>query len=128
MQKVAYNGGKSKHALKYQAITSSDGLVLHAAEPIERERHDCTLFCQSGVDESLPRVKFVGGKRHCIYGDSGYNQFPFLEVPYQVSNLSAPQRSFKGPTLKGRVTVEWYLKEFKLYWSNIDYKRKMRTG
>ena len=63
MQNVAYNGHKSKHTLKYQAITSPDGLVLHAAGPIEGRRHDWTLYCRSGVDESLPGVMYVGGKQ-----------------------------------------------------------------
>ena len=62
VQKVAYNGHKRKHALKYQAITSPDGLVLHAAGPIEGRKHDWTLYCRSGVDESLPGVMYVGGK------------------------------------------------------------------
>ena len=114
VQNVSYNGHKRKHALKYQAITSPDGLVLHAAGPIEGRRHVWTLYCRSGVNQSLPGVAFVGGKQYCIYGDSGYNQRPFPEVPYQGSNLSAPQRAFNGAMSKGRVTVEWYFKEVRL--------------
>ena len=73
VQNVAYNGYKRKHALKYQAITSPDGLVLHAAGPIEGRRRDWTLYCRSGVDESISGVMNVGEKQYCIYGDSGYN-------------------------------------------------------
>ena len=128
VQNVAYNGHKRKHALKYQAITSPDGLVLLAAGPIEGRMHDWTLYCRSRVDDSLPGVMYVGGKQYCIYGDSGYNQRPFLEVPYHGSSLSAAHSAFNGAMSRGRVTVEWYFKEVKLYWSTMDYKSKMQTG
>lgn len=36
---VAYNGHKLKHALKYQAITSPNGLILHAYGPMEGTRN-----------------------------------------------------------------------------------------
>lgn len=35
VQNVVYNGQKRKHALKCQAVTAPDGLILHAAGPIE---------------------------------------------------------------------------------------------
>ena len=60
VQNAAYNGHKCKHSLKLQAITSPDGLVLHAAGPIEGKRHDWTIYCRSGVDESLPGVTLIG--------------------------------------------------------------------
>ena len=73
-------------------------------------------------------VMYVRGKQYCIYGDFGYNQRPFLEVPCKGSNLSAPHRAFNSVMSRGIVTVEWYFKEVKLYWSTMDYKKKMRTG
>ena len=84
--------------------------------------------CRCGADESLPRVTFVGEDQYCIYGDSGYNQRPFLEVPNQGSNLSTHQRAFNGAMSKARATVEWYFREIQLYWSTADYKGKTRTG
>ena len=84
-------------------------------------------YCRSGVDESLPGVIYVGGKQYCISGDFRYNQRPFLKVPYQGSNLGAPHRAINGAIWRGKVTVEWYLMEVKLYWSTMDYKRKMRA-
>jgi hypothetical protein len=34
----------------------------------------------------------INGIQYCIYGDSGYNLHPFMEVPYQGSNLSEEQK------------------------------------
>ena len=42
-QRVVYNGHKRKHALKYQAVNTPDGLILHVCGPIEGRRHDLTL-------------------------------------------------------------------------------------
>lgn len=128
VQNVAYNGHKRKHALKYQAVTTPDGLILHAAGPIEGRRHDWTLYCRSGLDEVLEELMFVDGVQYCLYGDSGYNERSFLEVPFQGSQLTGYQKAFNKAMSTGRVTVEWFFKEVKLYWSTMDYRRKMRTG
>ena len=106
----------------------SHHMVLHAAGPIEGRRHDWKLYCRSGVDESLLGVIFVGGKQYCICGDFGYNQRPFLEVPYQGSNLSAPQRAINSAMSKERVTVECYVKDVTPYWSTMDYNRRCGRG
>lgn len=70
-QKVAYNGHKRKYALKFQAVTDPDVLVLHVAGPIERRKHDCTLYLRSGMDEVLEGLLNVEGKQNWIYGDAG---------------------------------------------------------
>eukprot|EP00171_Calliarthron_tuberculosum_P002573 IDg2573t1 len=70
VQRVAYNGHKRKHALKYQAISTPDGLILHVHGPTEGRRHDWTLYTRSGLDESLPALLDIGGVQYCIFGDS----------------------------------------------------------
>ena len=82
-QRVAYNGHKRKHAIKYQAVTTPDSLIQHLYGPLESRRHDWTLYVPSKMDEILPRVLFVQGTRYCIYGDSSYNQRWFIDVPFQ---------------------------------------------
>ncbi len=52
-QNVAYNGHKRKHALKFQAVSTSDGLFLHTFGRIEGRRHDWTFYMQSGIEEQL---------------------------------------------------------------------------
>ena len=39
-QLFACNGHKRKHALKFQAVNSPDGMILHAYGPMEGRRHD----------------------------------------------------------------------------------------
>jgi len=70
-QRVCYNGHERSHALKFQAVTTPDGLFVHSAGPIEGQRHDWTLYIRSGLDEILPSVLDLQETRYCIFGDSG---------------------------------------------------------
>lgn len=51
-----------------------------------------------------------------MYGDSGYNQIVYLQVPFKGSALDAEQRAFNLAISTERITVEWFFKELKLYW------------
>ena len=100
---------------------------MHVHGPIEGRRHDWTLHTRSGLDTHLPEVLDIGGKRYCIFGDSGYNRRWFMEIPFQGSNLSAQQVAFNKAVSSARITVEWIFKEVKLYFTTMDYKRKMKV-
>jgi DDE superfamily endonuclease len=92
---------------------------------MEGRRHDWTLFLQSGLDNQLAEKLCIGGTQYCLYGDSGYSQREYLEIPYQGSALSAHQRAFNKQMSAARITVEWIFKEIKAYWSCVDFKRKL---
>ena len=127
-QNVAYNGHKRKHALKFQAVSTPDGLFLHTFGPIEGRRHDWTLYMQSGIEEQLEKVLQIEGKQFCIYRDSGYNARPYMDVPFQGSSLTTEKSAFNKSMSSARISVEWMFKEVKLYWSHVDFKRQMRVG
>jgi len=125
-QKVCYNGHKRSHALKFQAVTTPDGMFWHAAGPIEGRRHDWTMHMRSGLGELLPELLTVESYQYCLYGDSGYNHRWYLEVPCQGSNLNQYQTAFNVAMASGRVTVEWMFKELNQQFSTVDIKRKMK--
>lgn len=50
VQHAAYNGHKQKHALRFQTLTSPDGLTHHAHRLMEGDRHDWVLFDRSEMD------------------------------------------------------------------------------
>lgn len=128
IQNAAYNGHKRKHALKYQTITLPNGLILHASGPLEGCRHDWALYVNSGVEEQMEEMMLFNGIQYFIHGDSGYSARAYLDVPFSGSNLTPAQKSANCATAAVRVTVEWMYKEVKLYWSTVDFKRKMRIG
>eukprot|EP00171_Calliarthron_tuberculosum_P002315 IDg2315t1 len=100
-QNVMYNDHKRKHALKYQVVTAPDRLILHAAGPLEGRKHDWTLYLRSGLDEELASLLFIS---------------------------ESTQKAFSKEMSAARVTVEWYFKEVKLYWTTVDFKKKLRIS
>ena len=102
-------------------------MVLHVYGPIEGRRHDWTMYTHSGLNEHLPEILNIDGERYCIYGDSGYNRRWFIEVPYQGSNLTPAQVAFYTAMASVRITMEWIFKELKLYFTSMDYKRKLKV-
>ena len=79
------------------------------------------------MDGILPRVLSVEGKQYYIYGDFGYNQRWFIDVPFQGSNISPAQSAFSKAMSSVRISVEWIFKEVKLQFSAIDFKRKTKV-
>lgn len=103
-------------------------MVLHATGTIDGRRHDWTLYCRSGIEESVSQMTPVYGKQYYIYGDFGYKERSFFEFSYKGSNLTAHQRGINCNMFKGQVTLERYFNGIKLYWVTMDYKRKMYMG
>lgn len=127
-QNASYNGHKRKHGLKFQTITSPDGLILHAAGPIEGRRHDWALYVRSGIETQLDNVCSVDGIQYYVHADSGYNRRTTIDVPFQGANISSSAKAANIRTAAVRVTVEWTYLEVKQHWTTVDFKRKMRVG
>ena len=127
LQNVVYNGHKHKHALKFQAFTTADGIFYNVYGPVEGRRHDWTLFVRSDLDTQLEEVMKVGDRQFCIFGDSGYNVREYFEIPFQGSHLNENQRAFNRAMSGARITVEWMFKELKKFWTAVDFPRKMRV-
>ena len=104
--RVAYNGQKRKHTLKYQALKASDGLILYLSDSIEGSRNDWTLSAHSGLEAQLSTKFFVDGKQYYLHGDSGYNRCSFLEISFQGSNITEDQRHVNKAISQCRITLE----------------------
>ena len=111
---VAYNGYKRNHELKYEAVNSPDGMILHAYGPIEVRCHDWTLDVRSGQDEQPTALLSISGKRYCRYGHLGYSRMRFMEITYQGSKLSVEKRAFSKAMSSSRITLEYIFKEAKI--------------
>jgi len=72
LQRACYSGHKRRHVLKFQSVTTPDGLVFHMYGPHEGRRHDMVLYYESGMDDDLRQTLLIDGVQHCLYGDSAY--------------------------------------------------------
>ncbi|ETN09097.1 hypothetical protein PPTG_11143 [Phytophthora nicotianae INRA-310] len=91
-QKSVYNGHKRKHALKYQTLTTPDGLIAHLYGPFPGRNHDSKLFKDSKISERIRNDSRF--QQYMIYGDQAYGNDDVLTSPYagEVENLSREQR------------------------------------
>lgn len=127
MQLVVYNGHNRKHPIKFQTVTGTGGLILHAIDPVEWRRLCPTLWFRSELEQKFPEVLECGTVKYCLYGNSSYNRRRFLEVPYKGSYLKPYQPAFNRRNYEGGVTIEWILEEIKAIFTAVDFKHKMKV-
>lgn len=72
-QLVVYIGYKRKHALKFQVINKSDGMILHAYGPIKARRHNWYLYHCSAMKSNLHQILLIDGVQYVLYCDSVHN-------------------------------------------------------
>lgn len=82
-QRTVYNGHTRKHALRFQAITTPEGLRAHMYGPKVGRRHEMFLYADSRVEQFLSAVLQLGDEQFVFYGDSEYNRHEFLEISYE---------------------------------------------
>jgi len=127
LQRACYSGHKTQHVLKFQSVTTPDGLVFHMYGPHEGRCHDMVLYYESGLDDDLRQTHLIDGARHCLYGDSAY----VLRAWMQTGHENAPDRivaewAFDLSMSRARETVEWGYQDIKQYFTTLDFQRKLK--
>ncbi|ETV78812.1 hypothetical protein H257_07642 [Aphanomyces astaci] len=96
VQKTAYNGHKRKHALKFQSITTPDGIIVHLYGPEPGSRHDAYFLERSGILAILSDVLVTDTKRYVIYGDPAYGANDVTVCGYKGARLDQYQSAFNS--------------------------------
>ncbi|ETW01633.1 hypothetical protein H310_06264 [Aphanomyces invadans] len=122
VQKSVYNGHKRKHALKYQAVTSPDGIIVHLHGPEPGSRHDAYLLARSGLVEKLQSKLVVSGTRYVIYGDPAYGVNDVIVSGFKGAKLNEHEAEFNRRMSAVRVSVEWGFGIVRNLWTFVDYK------
>lgn len=102
----AFNGHKSKHALKYQTTTSPDGLIGSALGPMEGRKDYWPHYVCRNIEKQLENVCFVDGEKYYFHGDSCYNDRDVVDDPFKGAHLSAAASVTNSQSASIRVTVE----------------------
>lgn len=103
-------------------------MLINGFGSIEERRCDWVLYSRSEVDEKLQYVLEYYGMQSYSHGDSGYISRPYFEILFHCKHLSDAHRTFNESKSSVRMTVEWMFNELKLYWSTLDYNRKLRIS
>lgn len=126
-----YNGHKRKHALKYQAVVSPDGIFAYLWGPVNGCQHDKHMLDLSGLMSFLEsHMNDANGSPYCLYGDPAYGQSEHLCTPFAPGvdgELNEQMKKFNKSMSRCRVTVEWCLKELTSKWAFVDMTRQQKT-
>jgi DDE superfamily endonuclease len=95
MQRATYSGLKRRTGLKWQIVTTPDGMLFHVFGPFEGRRHDMHLYADSGLDDVLGDSLLIGGIQYHLYGDSGYALRPYLTTPFEGAALTTDEALLK---------------------------------
>lgn len=72
-QEELYSGQKKCHTIKFQAVTSPNGIIVHLGGPFSGRRHDARILTLSKLLSFLQEhSKGINGHVLVIYGDEGY--------------------------------------------------------
>lgn len=127
-QRLWYNGWKCKHALKYQAVDSVDGIIRMLWGPMLGRRHDTAMLGESGLMAQLQQwCNDPAGNAYYLYGDPAYQISPWMLTPYK-GLLSPAQQAFNTAMSSVRVTVEWGFGKIVALWPYVDYAKKQQVG
>jgi hypothetical protein len=100
-QRVAYNGYKKIHAIKFQAVKLPNGLIGHLYGPMEGRRNDNTLLAASHLLENCAQFAFRPGagqntpitRRYFqIFGDPAYGVSPLILSPFNAGADWTPEQ------------------------------------
>jgi hypothetical protein len=115
------------HCLKYHAILTPDGIVIHIYGPVEGRRHDETVFQQSGVTQLLEKHFWTpDGRPLFIYGDPAYSVSAHVLSPYKGAAVTAEQSIFNSAMSHCREPVEWCFKEVTQQFPFLDFSRNQK--
>lgn len=127
-QKVCYNGHKRVHALKYQSVTTPDGLIRDFFGPVEGRRHDSYLLAESNFVERARDVCVdTTGKKLSIYGDPAYANTSVIMSGYKGSVLTQDQQKFNQEMSRVRVTVEYGFQRVANVFAFVDFKKNQKV-
>ena len=126
-QRALYTGHRRTWCLKWQTVSTPDGLIFHLWGPEDGRRHDSTLYRKSGMDEILEHGLLINGIRYCIYADAAYILRAWLQVAFPRIGASADEQVFNTSMNAGRTSVEWSYKDARQSWTTIDFQRKMKV-
>lgn len=110
-QRKCYIGHNCKHVLKFQALNSRYGLIIHLYRSMENHIHDLNLYRRSALDGVLKQMLEVDGRNYSFFGYSRYNHRDYIKVPYQGGNMTPKKCGYNNSMSLVKITVKWVLKE-----------------
>lgn len=107
-QVLVYNGWKHMHCLKYQAISTPDGITSSIFGPYDGSTNDPGMLNRSNLKERLNKHFSMAGsdKRYSIYGDEAYTLSDHITRPFKKPYKHVYEKPANVSMSKVRIAVE----------------------
>ena len=125
-QAECFNGHKRCHGLKFQGMTTPDGLIFNLMGPFEGRRHDSFMLHESDTVNDLNAIQGNNGEHVCIYGDPAYPLQDCLMKPFPTVNINPEQEEFNKDMSKVRQAVEWSFGKVITIFAFLDFKKNLK--
>ena len=126
-QRLLYSGHKRVHGLKFQIISTPNGLIANLFGPVEGRKHDAGMLRMSGLLEQLERYMTGNhGEIYALYGDPAYPLRSHLMTPFQGAALTEEEKVFNKKMSSVRTTVEWAFGKVISLFAFLDYKKNIK--
>jgi nuclease HARBI1 len=116
------------HGIKFQSVNTLDGLIALLFGPVNGNRHDSFMLCDSGL---LPMLCDLfpecHEKRYSLYGDPAYPQSELLFGGFRRPAAGSEEAIWNTQMSKVRETVEWLFKEIITKWLFLDFRASMKV-
>jgi nuclease HARBI1 len=126
-QKLLYSGHKRCHGIKFQSVTTPDGLIALLFGPVNGNRHDSFMLRDSHLLPMLCDLFPDGGKQYSLYGNTTYPQSELLFGGFHRPAAGSEEAIWNTQMSKVRETVEWLFKEIITKWSFLDFRASMKV-
>ena len=126
-QRLVYNGHKRVHGLKFQSVSTPNGMIANLYGPMEGKRHDAGMLRESGLMDQLEQhMTMADSTIFSLYGDPAYPLRPHLLAPYRGGIITPDQALFNKRMSTVRVTVEWAFGKVLSIFAFVDYKKNKK--
>jgi hypothetical protein len=134
-QAELYNGKDRVHALKYQIVSTPDGIIRHIDGPWPGRRHDQHMVTSAPWTAGLPALqewllahpRTPHGTAYFIYADAGYSTAPGIETPWPDAHFNLEHAAFNDAMCSSRIAVEWEFGHILCYWAAHHMKPQQKV-
>jgi hypothetical protein len=137
-QRRYYSGYKKTHAMKFQAVTTPDGLMSHLAGPWEGRVGDYRMFIESNLQGRLRELNALPNgadrrpeERLYIYGDPAYGLSYGIMSAFKAqpgAPLDPIQQAINTAMSSVRISVEHGFAKTMMLWSFNGFKYNLKVG
>lgn len=132
-QRLYYSGYKKCHAIKFQVVTTPDGLMSHLGGPWPGHRGDWGMYIASGIQQHLRTLNagLIPEERCYLYGDPAYSLSYGVISAYKAVRgqpLNPVLREVNKLMSRLRVSVEHSFGRTMMLWGFNGFKNDLKVG